>query len=120
MAAVAIAAFVVGRLSASDDAAPPVVAVPAASVGTAPTAVASAVPAADASEDASEDVAMTDHVTPLTSVSQDEEGAAEPIAESVYYRNCSAARAAGAAPIRVGEAGYASHLDRDGDGVACE
>jgi hypothetical protein len=38
----------------------------------------------------------------------------------VYYRNCSAARAAGAAPIRTGEPGYAGHLDRDGDGVACE
>ena len=38
----------------------------------------------------------------------------------VYYRNCSAARAAGAAPIHVGEPGYASHLDRDDDGVACE
>jgi SH3-like domain-containing protein len=39
---------------------------------------------------------------------------------SVYYRNCSAARAAGAAPIHAGEPGYASHLDRDADGVACE
>ncbi|MGA5067176.1 excalibur calcium-binding domain-containing protein [Streptomyces exfoliatus] len=39
---------------------------------------------------------------------------------SVYYRNCTAVRAAGAAPIRAGEPGYGSHLDRDGDGVACE
>ncbi|MGO4441153.1 excalibur calcium-binding domain-containing protein [Rhizobium sp. RAF56] len=39
---------------------------------------------------------------------------------SVYYRNCSAARAAGAAPIRKGEPGYAPKLDRDGDGIACE
>jgi len=38
----------------------------------------------------------------------------------VYYKNCAAARAAGAAPIRRGEPGYASHLDRDGDGIACE
>ncbi len=38
----------------------------------------------------------------------------------VYYPNCAAARAAGAAPIRRGEPGYASHLDRDGDGIACE
>jgi hypothetical protein len=38
----------------------------------------------------------------------------------VYYVNCTAARAAGAAPIRYGEPGYARHLDRDGDGVACE
>jgi len=36
------------------------------------------------------------------------------------YRNCSAARAAGAAPIRIDEPGYGPHLDRDGDGIACE
>jgi hypothetical protein len=39
---------------------------------------------------------------------------------SVYYANCAAARAAGAAPVRVGDPGYARHLDRDGDGVGCE
>lgn len=39
---------------------------------------------------------------------------------SVYYRNCAAARAAGAAPIYIGEPGYSPHLDRDGDGIACE
>ncbi len=39
---------------------------------------------------------------------------------NVYYRNCSAARAAGAAPVYAGEPGYASHLDRDNDGVGCE
>jgi hypothetical protein len=38
----------------------------------------------------------------------------------VYYPNCAAARAAGAAPIRRGEPGYGAHLDRDGDGKACE
>jgi hypothetical protein len=37
-----------------------------------------------------------------------------------YYPNCAAARAAGAAPIYVGEPGYRRKLDRDGDGVACE
>ncbi|MEV4880017.1 excalibur calcium-binding domain-containing protein [Streptomyces cyaneofuscatus] len=37
-----------------------------------------------------------------------------------YYKNCTAVRAAGAAPIRRGDPGYASHLDRDGDGVGCE
>lgn len=36
------------------------------------------------------------------------------------FPNCSAARAAGAAPVRRGDPGYGSHLDRDGDGVACE
>jgi len=39
---------------------------------------------------------------------------------STYYKNCSAARAAGAAPLRRGQPGYASHLDRDNDGIACE
>ncbi|MFF3844319.1 excalibur calcium-binding domain-containing protein [Streptomyces sp. NPDC002328] len=38
----------------------------------------------------------------------------------VYYANCSAARAAGAAPLHTGDPGYAPHLDRDGDGSACE
>lgn len=38
----------------------------------------------------------------------------------VYYPNCAAARAAGAAPVRVGQPGYGRHLDRDGDGVGCE
>ena len=39
---------------------------------------------------------------------------------AVHYANCAAARAAGAAPVRRGDPGYASHLDRDGDGVGCE
>lgn len=39
---------------------------------------------------------------------------------SVYYKNCDAARAAGAAPLRRGDPGYRSELDRDGDGIACE
>ncbi|MFJ9429389.1 excalibur calcium-binding domain-containing protein [Streptomyces sp. NPDC101490] len=44
----------------------------------------------------------------------------EPTQESAYYRNCSAARAAGAAPVYRGDPGYGRHLDRDGDGVGCE
>ncbi len=39
---------------------------------------------------------------------------------SAYYKNCAAVRAAGKAPLYKGQPGYASHLDRDGDGVACE
>lgn len=38
---------------------------------------------------------------------------------SVYYANCAAVRAAGAAPIRRGDPGYRSALDRDGDGEGC-
>lgn len=39
---------------------------------------------------------------------------------SIFYKNCAAARAAGAAPVHRGEPGYASHLDRDGDGTGCD
>ena len=45
---------------------------------------------------------------------------APPTQTSVYYRNCSAARAAGAAPVYKGDPGYGSHLDKDRDGVGCE
>ncbi|WP_328782895.1 excalibur calcium-binding domain-containing protein [Streptomyces canus] len=38
--------------------------------------------------------------------------------DSTHYADCTEARAAGAAPIHRGEPGYASHLDRDNDGVA--
>ena len=43
-----------------------------------------------------------------------------PAPAPVYYANCTEARAAGAAPIYVGEPGYRSALDRDNDGIACE
>jgi Excalibur calcium-binding domain len=36
------------------------------------------------------------------------------------FRSCADARAAGAAPLRRGQPGYAYHLDADGDGIACE
>lgn len=36
------------------------------------------------------------------------------------FRNCREARAAGAAPVRIGDPGYAPRLDRDGDGIGCE
>lgn len=39
---------------------------------------------------------------------------------SVYYPDCAAARAAGAAPMRRGEPGYRSGLDRNNNGIACE
>jgi Excalibur calcium-binding domain len=39
---------------------------------------------------------------------------------AVYYKNCDAARAAGAAPIKRGEPGYRPALDRDNDGTACD
>jgi hypothetical protein len=36
------------------------------------------------------------------------------------FVNCDAARSAGAAPVRRGDPGYGSHLDRDNDGIGCE
>lgn len=36
------------------------------------------------------------------------------------FRSCAAARAAGAAPMYRGSAGYNPNLDGDGDGIACE
>ena len=47
-------------------------------------------------------------------------GPAPEAAPSTSYANCAAVRAAGAAPLRVGQPGYSRTLDRDGDGVACE
>lgn len=38
----------------------------------------------------------------------------------VSYKNCTAVRDAGKAPIHAGEPGYGKHLDRDGDGIGCE
>ena len=42
------------------------------------------------------------------------------VPQAASYANCSAARAAGAAPLYRGQPGYAPKLDRDNDGVACE
>lgn len=39
---------------------------------------------------------------------------------SAYYANCAAVRAAGKAPLHIGEPGYSKKLDRDGDGIACD
>lgn len=43
----------------------------------------------------------------------------EPTAD-VFYQNCTAVRAAGAAPIYEGDPGWDTKFDRDGDGVGCE
>jgi hypothetical protein len=53
-------------------------------------------------------------------------GSAAPIRQSSRlagggaFPNCTAARSAGAAPVRVGDPGYGRHLDRDADGIGCE
>ncbi|CAM3526579.1 phospholipase D-like domain-containing protein [Paenibacillus lupini] len=43
-----------------------------------------------------------------------------PASSNVVYANCSAVKAAGKAPIRKGDPGYSTKLDKDGDGIACE
>lgn len=39
---------------------------------------------------------------------------------AVYFKNCTEAWRAGKAPLHRGDPGYGTHLDRDGDGIACE
>ncbi|WP_405671452.1 excalibur calcium-binding domain-containing protein [Streptomyces sp. NBC_01530] len=53
-------------------------------------------------------------------VTKTQETSEAPSNPYVYYKNCDAARAAGAAPLHRGDPGYRAELDRDGDGVACE
>ncbi|WP_032373145.1 GmrSD restriction endonuclease domain-containing protein [Rhodococcoides fascians] len=48
------------------------------------------------------------------------EASPAPAPSNVTYKNCAAVRAAGAAPIRVGEPGFSTKFDGDGDGVGCE
>lgn len=46
--------------------------------------------------------------------------APQPAPAELNFSNCKEARAAGYSHIRRGEPGYAPHLDRDGDGIACD
>jgi len=41
-------------------------------------------------------------------------------AATVHYSGCNEVRAAGKAPLNIGEPGYSPTMDGDGDGVACE
>ncbi|MHA7301976.1 excalibur calcium-binding domain-containing protein [Pseudarthrobacter sp. MDT1-22] len=43
-----------------------------------------------------------------------------PAPAAAYFGSCAEAKAAGAAPLFAGQAGYRAALDRDKDGVACE
>jgi hypothetical protein len=44
----------------------------------------------------------------------------KPTKVEIYFRTCKDARAAGYSQMNRGEPGYAPHLDRDNDGIACE
>lgn len=65
-------------------------------------------------------------VAPQPAAPQPAEAPAEPQRDdnssdgTVYYKDCDAARAAGAAPLKRGEPGYRPGLDRDNDGIACD
>jgi hypothetical protein len=43
-----------------------------------------------------------------------------PAPAAAPFANCTAARAAGAAPVYAGTPGYGKHLDKDGDGIGCD
>jgi len=59
--------------------------------------------------------------TPRTAPEPARPSASKPDApSSVSYANCTAVRAAGAAPLHAWEPGYSFTLDRDRDAVACE
>jgi hypothetical protein len=58
--------------------------------------------------------------SPVDAPEPDIEESDEPIDPNVYYPNCAAVRAAGQAPLYLGEPGYRKGLDRDGDGKACD
>ena len=62
----------------------------------------------------------TDEQAPATAASQRGFYAASDANERPVFANCAQVRAAGLAPIYRGQPGYAAHLDRDNDGVACE
>lgn len=115
LAFVAIAAFLVGRFSVSDKAPEP------ASEST-PSALydetGSPSEAADPAEpsDAASDIGDVEpEAPPVRFVSP-----APSRRSGTAFRNCSEARAAGAAPVMADDPGYAPRLDRDGDGVGCE
>lgn len=42
------------------------------------------------------------------------------VENSVHYSGCNEVRRLGRAPLYRGQPGYGSHMDGDGDGVACE
>ncbi|MYR08554.1 DUF1524 domain-containing protein [Gordonia sp. SID5947] len=90
------------------------------SCGGTPVATTSQMP--EPSETATRTATPAPAYTPPPTTTQPEYVAppAAPEGGSAYYANCSAVRAAGAAPIHAGEPGYRSGLDRDGDGVGCE
>ncbi|WP_062649403.1 excalibur calcium-binding domain-containing protein [Streptomyces maremycinicus] len=129
--ALALALFIGVGIGGADgdktDDAEPASAAPRPTVTVTATTTETAVPepAGTVTATATETVKVKVTVTAKPAADQNDSGTTDDSADSadsagVYYDNCTAARAAGAAPVRVGDPGYGRHLDRDGDGVACE
>lgn len=79
--------------------------------------------AVKAAEQAAAAKAEADEAARVTAEQEAQQAPAPFVGDSgadAYYPNCAAARAAGVAPIYVGQPGYRAGLDRDHDGVACE
>ena len=58
--------------------------------------------------------------TPTTAAAEQPVVQAVEQSGNVFYQNCDAVRAAGAAPIHPGDPGWQDKFDRDNDGVGCE
>jgi hypothetical protein len=94
---------------------------PPETVTTTVTATPSPTTVTETVEPATETVTETQTVTATGQIQGFVGGAAAgPSAPSDGWKNCSEARAAGAAPVYAGDPGYHRRLDRDGDGVGCE
>ncbi|MEU0411137.1 excalibur calcium-binding domain-containing protein [Streptomyces griseorubiginosus] len=94
---------------------------PAAGASTAPPTHPVEIPTTTATATATVTVAPSPPPTrTVTKTAEAPEPRTTAPAPDVYYENCDEARAAGAAPLYRGDPGYGPHLDRDGDGVACE
>jgi hypothetical protein len=77
-------------------------------------------PAPTVTETVKVKVTKTVTAEPVSDAGAVDESTGDSGGDSVYYDNCAAARAAGAAPVHRGEPGYGRHLDRDGDGTGCD
>lgn len=115
-------ALFLGTVIGSDgeDAQKPAAATPRPTVTVTATATTTETPAPEPATTvtATETVKVTRTVTAQANSASDSDDTSEN--STVYYANCSEARAAGDTPLYAGDPGYDRHLDRDGDGVACE
>ena len=83
-----------------------------------PTAAPTTTPTPTATPEATPE--PTPKATPQATPKPTPKATPKPQPAVVSYANCTAVKAAGKAPIRRGQPGYSTNLDRDGDGIACE